>query len=482
MNFSSNAKFKIYYSNIGEANDSRPKPGYPLEHYFGGIVGYASQFANEYSNHKNCFYNVYSLAEISLSEGFYDIYYPNINDVNMFTCGSEGHSSLGGLGGIAGRMNDTLINAYFGGSISADSPATVFDVYKFDKNISPKDSFIDSAKKLGTITLEDLNSTYLGQQMYLAQTDADYSFAFSNITISGGKASVVFDPQIGLVSGADKYIVAGSPWSENYHLITGSSEESSFEDGVDGDVTYSDLFTVNQCTGLVDVCAFTNSNTPALTGNHRLNGVASENIVNLLNSLNQGVADIERYACSSGAPAAGASANGCAIRTGHSAKMWQVTQGKNKELPHLVGVTIEDSHPGETSSIALHRMHNPISGEHFYTSDLYEISQLTSLNGWIDEDVCWTTSEAGTPVQRLHNPISGEHHYTSDTYEISVLTSQYGWIDEGIGWYSEGTTPIYRLHNPISGEHLHTKDLYEISQLTSLNGWIDEGIKSYSLD
>lgn len=87
---------------------------------------------------------------------------------------------------------------------------------------------------------------------------------------------------------------------------------------------------------------------------------------------------------------------------------------------------------------------------------------------------------------RLYNPNTGDHHYTVDQHEYSEL-SKYGWIQEGETWIApQKTTPqvqaVYRLYNPhaISGAHHFTTDLQERNDLIQL-GWKEEGIAFYAL-
>jgi hypothetical protein len=137
--------------------------------------------------------------------------------------------------------------------------------------------------------------------------------------------------------------------------------------------------------------------------------------------------------------------------------------------------------PSSPASVEIHRLHNPVSGEHHYTKDEREIRTLVNEWGWRDEGVGWTAPRTGTTVYRMHNPVSGEHHYTKDAYEISQLVSLNGWVNEGVGWYSGGSEPVYRLHNPVSGEHHYTKDTNEIRTLVNELGWINEDIGWWSL-
>lgn len=81
----------------------------------------------------------------------------------------------------------------------------------------------------------------------------------------------------------------------------------------------------------------------------------------------------------------------------------------------------------------MHRMYNPNSGEHFYTSSLAEAQNIYTA-GWDYEGIAWVGAE-GEPVYRLYNPNAGDHHYTTSAGERDSLVRA-GWRDEGIGWYA----------------------------------------------
>ena len=136
-------------------------------------------------------------------------------------------------------------------------------------------------------------------------------------------------------------------------------------------------------------------------------------------------------------------------------------------------------------SVAMHRLYNPNSGEHFYTADAAEKDNVVNA-GWTYEGVAWTAPLfSDTPVYRLYNPNSGEHFYTTKETEKDSLTPL-GWRDEGIGWYSanEADIPVYRLYNPNAagafeaGAHFYTMKEDERDILDAL-GWNYEGIGWY---
>ena len=131
----------------------------------------------------------------------------------------------------------------------------------------------------------------------------------------------------------------------------------------------------------------------------------------------------------------------------------------------------------------MHRLYNPNSGEHFYTSSELEYTNLVSL-GWHDEGVGWQAPEkSNTPVYRLYNANGGEHHFTMSKVERDNLISL-GWNDEGIGWYSDDAEGqvLYREYNPntFANNHNYTASKAEHDYLVSI-GWNDEGTAWYGL-
>ena len=139
------------------------------------------------------------------------------------------------------------------------------------------------------------------------------------------------------------------------------------------------------------------------------------------------------------------------------------------------------SSSGVYGGVAMYRLYNPNSGEHFYTSS--EAERINLLNaGWNDEGVGWIAPRSSnTPVYRLYNQYGGEHHYTTNLSERNHLISL-GWNDEGIGWYSDddNTVPLYRQYNPnaFANNHNYTTSRSENNWLVSL-GWQAEGIGWY---
>ena len=133
--------------------------------------------------------------------------------------------------------------------------------------------------------------------------------------------------------------------------------------------------------------------------------------------------------------------------------------------------------------VTMHRLYNPNSGEHFYTSAEAEYRELVRV-GWRDEGIGWIAPvESDRPVFRLYNENGGEHHYTMSTSERDGLVAA-GWRDEGIGWDSadESMVPVYRQYNPneFANNHNYTANVTERDELINL-GWRDEQIAWYGI-
>ncbi len=150
-------------------------------------------------------------------------------------------------------------------------------------------------------------------------------------------------------------------------------------------------------------------------------------------------------------------------------------EGRDGKTP--CDTQVEDS---TQASVAMYRLYNPNSGEHFYTSDEGEQKYLINV-GWKDEDIAWYAPETGDPVYRLYNPNAGDHHYTMSEAERDNLVSV-GWKYEGVAWRSGGNVPLYRAYNPNAkaGAHHYTVNPDEIDYLVSL-GWKKEGIAWYAV-
>ena len=133
-------------------------------------------------------------------------------------------------------------------------------------------------------------------------------------------------------------------------------------------------------------------------------------------------------------------------------------------------------------AVAMYRLYNPNSGEHFYTGSEEERDNLVNV-GWNYEGIGWYAPiKGGEPIHRFFNPNTGDHHYTASMVEMANLRAA-GWQYEGVAWNSKGDFPQYRLFNPnaISGMHHYTGSTEERDYLVSL-GWNYEGISWYGID
>lgn len=152
------------------------------------------------------------------------------------------------------------------------------------------------------------------------------------------------------------------------------------------------------------------------------------------------------------------------------------TEIKTPEVPVASQPVIK-----EVPTQAMYRVYNYNSGEHFFTANSYEASQLAKL-GWHYEGIAWYAPLEGEPVYRLYNPNNGDHHYTLSGGEKAWL-AQNGWRYEGIGWYSDNQKriPLYRSYNPNakSGSHHYTQSLGEHNHLLN-HGWRNENIAWYA--
>lgn len=129
--------------------------------------------------------------------------------------------------------------------------------------------------------------------------------------------------------------------------------------------------------------------------------------------------------------------------------------------------------------VPLLRLYNPYSGEHLFTTNRYEASDLV-FRGWRSERSDGLVNlKEGTPVFRLYNEWTGDHHYTTDTNEVNSCIKQ-GWTNEGIQFCSDedATTAVYSMYNPYATKfyHLYTADAHEMAQMQA-DGWKQETVK-----
>ena len=136
------------------------------------------------------------------------------------------------------------------------------------------------------------------------------------------------------------------------------------------------------------------------------------------------------------------------------------------------------------SRVAMFRLYNQWTGEHFYTSSISERDTIAKA-GWKKEGTGWyaPTSENFKPVYRLYNPYvdGGDHHYTISADEKDACVKA-GWSYEGEGWRTvdEGVTDyvkVLRQYNPYAttGTHHYTTSTDEQDNLVKA-GWKAEGL------
>lgn len=120
-------------------------------------------------------------------------------------------------------------------------------------------------------------------------------------------------------------------------------------------------------------------------------------------------------------------------------------------------------------SAFLHRLFNPRTGDHLYTSSDAEANSVKNL-GYKDEGITGTVLTTNlastTPLFRLFNPVSRDHFYTTRAAERDQAISQAGYRFEGaVGLVftneSSISSPLFRLYNSQTGDHFYTTDILE---------------------
>lgn len=127
----------------------------------------------------------------------------------------------------------------------------------------------------------------------------------------------------------------------------------------------------------------------------------------------------------------------------------------------------------------MYRLYNPVTGEHFFTADLYEATVNVASGAWRSEGIGWYAPVAASvvPVYRLGaKPGTGSagHLFTTSSAEVDAAMATGQWNDEGIGWNSNGAVSIYRQYNPSTGQHNYTSDFHEIDVITTEQAWVAE--------
>lgn len=121
----------------------------------------------------------------------------------------------------------------------------------------------------------------------------------------------------------------------------------------------------------------------------------------------------------------------------------------------------------EDKARAVHRLYNPNSGDHLYTTS-YAEAKAQQNAGMEYEGIAWIYPETGDGIYRL---VSGGQHHLALKDEHDKLV-KLGWKSEGMIARSGGEgRPIRRLYNPNSGgEHIFTTSDKEHNALAAA-GW-----------
>lgn len=121
----------------------------------------------------------------------------------------------------------------------------------------------------------------------------------------------------------------------------------------------------------------------------------------------------------------------------------------------VLGMSFTQKIVADETIVAMYRMYNQNTGEHFYTKNPYERAQLAEI-GWKYEGIGWYSATAKqVPMYRSYNPNAQarSHHYTANQNEQANLVKN-SWRDEGIGWYAvkngyASTIPALQYPHPL---------------------------------
>ena len=134
------------------------------------------------------------------------------------------------------------------------------------------------------------------------------------------------------------------------------------------------------------------------------------------------------------------------------------------------------------SAVPLARYWNPVVTDHFYTTELNELSY--DNKGWKLESIqCYinrTHNHGSVPLYRYWNLQAGDHFYTTNWNELGY--GEHGWTFELIQGYvytvqRAGTVPLYRYWNANAADHFYTTNWNELGN--GAQGWIFESIQCY---
>ena len=379
--------------------------------------------------------------------------------------------------------------------------------------VTGKGKYTDSASGMFTIAAASIegavvsvaDQTYTGEALkpeaavtlsgcaLVAGTDYDVAYAdnvdagIASVTVTGrgnyaGTANGTFTiaaASIGdaVVSVADQTYTGEALKPE----VSVTLNEKTLVAGADYDVAYVD----NVDAGIASV---------AVTGKGNYAGAATGTFTIAAAGIGGAVVSVadQTYTGEALKPEVSVTLNGCALVAGTD---YDVAYANNTEPGRAtVTVTGKGNYAGKAKAtftitagrVSMHRLYNPFTGEHFYTSSVTERDNLITA-GWTSEGEGWTApSKSSAPVYRLYNPYAegGDHHYTTSETEYKDLQSK-GWTGEGVAWYSadeKGGVAVYRAYNPnaTSGSHHFTTNPGEIANLVEA-GWTKEGVAWYGV-
>lgn len=125
--------------------------------------------------------------------------------------------------------------------------------------------------------------------------------------------------------------------------------------------------------------------------------------------------------------------------------------------------------PNRPIPIALYRYFNVVNGDHFYSSDYWELRQ--GSGPYIREGNCGTVFafrwQNAVPIYRYYNPATGFHFYTSNYQELGG--GAYGYQLEGsrfnayVNGGPVGAQPVYRYFNVVNGSHFFSQYFSELA-------------------
>lgn len=138
--------------------------------------------------------------------------------------------------------------------------------------------------------------------------------------------------------------------------------------------------------------------------------------------------------------------------------------------------------PTTPQRAALHRYYNSVTGDHFYTTNWYEVGG--GGFPWSHEGVTGYVAMGGaagtTHLYRYHNTSNGDHFYTTNWSELGNGGGV--WKYQGITGNvptgaAAGTTPLYRYFHTGNGDHFYTANWNEVGG--GGGPWVYQGITSY---